>query len=284
MVRRYRAPGTTRSYTARRLEMRGELKFLAPSSSRPVFGPSVGGADARSTLRGDYESHEVEIVDARSLDESFSLDVHGFELHKLATVGNLYDETIVAERHDAQCRDLVTAATGASRVHIFDHTWRSDSALLRGEHASREPSSFIHNDYTPWSAVKRVNAIMGDEAATLTSKPFAIVNVWRPITTVESWPLAVCDSRTLSEESLVAAERRGKGRVGEIYLVRFDASQRWLFFSALRPDEVVLIKTFDSRMDGRARWCVHTSFDEPNGGSTRAPRESMETRLFAFFD
>jgi len=125
---------------------------------------------------------------------------------------------------------------------------------------------------------------MGDEAADLARRDFAIVNVWRPITTVQSAPLALCDARTVSPESLVPAERRGKGRVGEIFLVRYDAGQRWLYFPGMSPEEVLLIKTFDSRTDGRARWCIHTSFDAAEGNAALPARESMETRLFAFFD
>jgi hypothetical protein len=50
------------------------------------------------------------------------------------------------------------------------------------------------------------------------------------------------------------------------------------------PDEVLLIKTFDTRDDGRARWCAHTVFEQSTPAPGASPRESVETRLFAFFD
>lgn len=261
--------------------MRGRLKFLAESSAAPYFAPSVGGPDAKSTLVGDFEMRDVEILDARALDEDFSLDIHGFELRTLPEAGDLYSQDDVERRHEPQCRDLVASVTGASRVHIFDHTWRSDAADIRGHHASREPSSFVHNDYTPWSAPKRVVDILGEESEQLTRGDFVIVNVWRPITTVHSSPVALCDARSMSGDSLVPAERRGKGRVGEVYVVLYDSSQRWMYFPELAPGEVLLIKTFDSREDGRARWCVHTAVEE-TGAIEKPPRESIETRLFAF--
>jgi hypothetical protein len=261
--------------------MRGQLKFLAETSAPPYFAPSVGGSDAQSTLVGDFEMCDVEILDARALDEDFSLDTHGFELRTVSEVGDLYDPEVVSSKHEPQCRELVTAVTGASRVDIFDHTWRSDAADTRGQHGSREPSSFVHNDYTPWSAPKRVVDILGDEGERLTGDDFAIVNVWRPITTVYSSPVALCDARSVAADSLVPAERRGKGRVGEVYVVHYDSQQRWVYFPELAPGEVLLIKTFDSRDDGRARWCVHTAVEEA-GESEKPPRESIETRLFAF--
>ena len=261
--------------------MRGRLKFLSVSSALPYFAPSVGGRDAQSTLVGDFEMREIELVDAREIDEEFSLDTHGFELHSLPAVGDLYDRDVVADLHESQCRELVASATGAARVHVFDHTWRSDAAGTRAQHGSREPSSFAHNDYTPWSAPKRVADILGDEGAELTRNDFLIINVWRPITTAYSSPVAVCDARSITPDALVPAERRGKGRVGEVFVVRYDPRQRWLYFPNLKPDEVLLIKTFDSREDGRARWCVHTAVEEP-ANARKPPRESMETRLFAF--
>ncbi len=261
--------------------MRGRLKFLAENSEPPYFAPSVGGSDAQSTLVGDFEVRDVEILDARALDEDFSLDVHGFELRTLSEAGDLYNQDDIEQRHEPQCRELVTVATGASRVHIFDHTWRSDAATTRGAHRSREPSSFVHNDYTPWSAPKRVIDILGEEGEQLTHDDFLIVNVWRPITTVHSSPVALCDARSISSDSLVPAERRGKGRIGEVYVVRYDPDQRWLYFPELAPDEVLLIKTFDTREDGRARWCVHTAVEE-TVETEKPPRESVETRLFAF--
>lgn len=261
--------------------MRGRLKFIAESSAAPYFGPSVGGADARSTLVGDFEMREVEILDGRLLDENLSLHTQGFELRSLSEVGSLYDSETIADRHEPQCRELVASVTDAVRVDVFDHTWRSDAADTRGQHGSREPSSFVHNDYTPWSARKRVVDVLGDEGERLTRNDFVIVNVWRPITTVYSSPVAVCDARSVSQDSLVSAERRGKGRIGEVYVVRYDPRQRWVYFPQMTPDEVLLIKTFDSREDGRARWCIHTAVEE-TGDTGKPPRESMETRLFAF--
>jgi hypothetical protein len=266
------------------MTVRASLKFLAANTVKPVFGPSTGGAAAHSTLIGDYEDHAVDILDGRCLGEAFELDTHGFELRSLAPVGDLYDREVAAQKHDPQCIELVRETTGGGRVEIFDHTWRSTEADIREQHASREPSAFIHNDYTPRSAVKRVRELMGQEAEMLVRRDFAIVNVWRPIAPVQSSPLAMCDARTVATASLVPTERRGKGRVGEIYLVRYDAGQRWIYFPGMTVDEVLLIKTYDSRTDGRARWCVHTSFEVPDDGQSRPPRESMETRLFVFFD
>ncbi len=52
----------------------------------------------------------------------------------------------------------------------------------------------------------------------------------------------------------------------------------------MRPDEVLLLKCFDTARDGRARWTAHTAFDDPTSPPDAAPRQSIETRTIAFFD
>ena len=51
----------------------------------------------------------------------------------------------------------------------------------------------------------------------------------------------------------------------------------------MEKDEALLIKVYDSMEDGRARFTIHTAFDDPNAPPDAAPRESIETRTFAFF-
>jgi hypothetical protein len=45
----------------------------------------------------------------------------------------------------------------------------------------------------------------------------------------------------------------------------------------------LLIKTYDSATDGRARFSVHTAFGDPTAPTGAAPRESIESRAFVFF-
>jgi hypothetical protein len=52
----------------------------------------------------------------------------------------------------------------------------------------------------------------------------------------------------------------------------------------MQPDEALLIKCFDSKTDGRARFVPHTSFDDPTSPPDARPRVSIEMRTVAFFD
>ena len=72
-------------------------------------------------------------------------------------------------------------------------------------------------------------------------------------------------------------------RVGETASVQFSPSHRWVYFSGMRPDEVLLIKCHDSATDGRARLSFHSAFEDPNTPADAPPRESIELRTLVFF-
>ena len=263
----------------------GVLRYVVPTKEKPVYYASLGGGAAELQMEGLFEEHSVEIADGRALDEETSLDREGFLLisHKSA-VGDFYDGAAVAGTYEPEVKRLVMAATGAVRVVVFDHTWRGGTADVREKRRSREPTNVVHNDYTEASAPQRVRDLMGDEAGALLSCRFAIVNVWRPVKgPVLSWPLALCDARSIAGGDLVASERRAPDRVGELTLVRHNPDHRWIYFPAMAWDEALLIKTFDSELGGVARWSIHTAFEDPAGPPRPAPRESIETRCFAFF-
>ena len=51
----------------------------------------------------------------------------------------------------------------------------------------------------------------------------------------------------------------------------------------LEPDEAILLKCYDSKDDGRARFTAHTAFTDPTSPPEAAPRESIEVRALVFF-
>ncbi len=269
-----------------------ELQYLVPSDEKPIYYASEGGKEAKLDMVGEFEMHWVPIHDGRYRNGmwtggvDFSLDQEGFTLVPHATeIKDFYNETEVKEHYLAEAEALVAKITGATRVLAFDHTLRADIQDIREARKSREPSAVVHNDYTVRSGPQRVRDILGEEAAEAVLKNrFTIVNVWRPIrNTVITSPLAVCDAQSVLPENLVAAERRAKDRIGELLLLTYNPDHRWYYFDRMERDEALLIKTFDSADDGRARCCSHTAFTAPDAPEDAPPRESIEVRTFAFF-
>ena len=178
---------------------------------------------------------------------------------------------------------MLCETTGAAKVVIFAHDVRSGDKSKQDGDRIRQPVSTVHNDYTPVSAPQMVREnLPHDEAAERLRRRFVEINVWRPLRgPVLDRPLAVCDARSIAPEDLVPSDR---GVKHEVYLMSFNPAHRWFYFSKMLVGETLLIKGFDSMLDGRARFTAHASFVDPTTPQDAPPRESMEARALLFFD
>ncbi len=260
------------------------LNYTVDTGEKPVSASiEVGGRLHYRT--GTYEDRMVAIHDARPMRDELTLDEHGFVLTDHATkVTDFLDAEQLKSVYYAEMEALVKEFTGARRVVLFDHTLRTGDTAAQEALKLREPVKVVHNDYTAWSGPQRLRDLLPDEAEGLLERRFAIVQVWRAIRDpIESEPLAVCDARSVAPGDLIAAERRHPGRVGEIYHAAFNPDHRWYYFPRMGRDEALVFKVYDSETDGRARFMIHTSFDDPTSPPGAAPRESIEVRTLAFF-
>jgi len=260
------------------------LNYIVDDGSK-VFtitaGP--GGQDVRSG--GTPDPRRVIIHNGRPHAETFILEGDGFHFVQHATkVADFYDEEQIRRVYYPEMEVLIKAESGARRVVVFDHTLRTADSDLRETKKIREVVSRVHNDYTEWSGPQRVRDLLPDEADELLKNRFAIIQVWRPIRhPVETFPLAICDARTLSPKNLVISERRYPDRIGQTYAITYDSAHRWFWFPRMRREEALVFKVFDSLKDGRARWTAHTAFDDPTSPPHARPRESIEIRTLALF-
>lgn len=261
------------------------LAYLTPSAERPfsyTFAPPPG-VPLRS---GRADRRLVWIRDARTLAEPATLDREGFALVEHASaVRDFYDAEQVRSLYYPEVESLLRAETGAAKIVIFDHTLRAGSPEQRKQKGVQEPVRSVHNDYTAQSGLRRVaDHLEADEAAERLRGRHAIVNVWRAIRgPIEETPLAVCDAQSIEAADLVATDLIYRDRVGEVYSVHFNAAHRWYYYPAMRSHEALLIKTYDSAEDGRARFSAHSAFDDPTSRPGAAPRESIEVRALVFF-
>ena len=112
----------------------------------------------------------------------------------------------------------------------------------------------------------------------------ALYNVWKPLyRRVEELPLAMCDARTHDAGDMLRMDLKYRERTGEIYVMRHSAQHRWFYFPLMEPSHALLLKTFDSETDGRARFMGHSAFEDPETRADAPRRESIEVRTMAFF-
>jgi len=260
------------------------VNYLRDTGEQPfTYTGGPGSTDIRSG--GIPDPRQVAIRNGRPHADRFGLESNGFRFLRHDTaMHDFFDEAEIRRLYYAEMEALVKAETGASRVVVFDHTLRTADDEMREARKLREVVRRVHNDYTEWSGPQRVRDLLPDEAETLLQHRFAIVQVWRPIRhPVESFPLALCDARSMSPKDFVVSERRYPNRIGQTYAVTYNPEHEWYWFPRLRRDEAIVFKVFDSLKDGRSRWSAHTAFDDPTTPANARPRESIEIRTLAFF-
>jgi len=234
-----------------------------------------------------YREHEMTVRNGRPLRDSFEFDTHGFVFVDHRT--RVRDFTDDAERrrvYDPEVQALIRQVSGASHVVVFDHTIRvSDEEMQKAVNA-RPTVKSVHNDYTEDSAPRRLREIVGEEEAERRMKKrWAIVQVWRPIRgPVLIDPLGICDGRSIPRQGFIRVERRYKYRTGVVYHIAHHPAHEWYYFPRMTRDEALVFKVFDSDETKPARFTAHSAFDDPATPPDAPPRESIETRTFAFFD
>jgi hypothetical protein len=260
------------------------LNYLAEATPKPVnyaYEPPAG-VPRRS---GKYVTQSVDIRNGREVLSKFSLDTNGFVLTEHETaVKDFYDPDEVKSVYYPEVERLVKRVTGAERVVVFDHIVRNPVLAERGEKGVRSPATIVHTDYSFKSAPRRVRDHLPEKADRLLRGRFAEINVWRAIRgPIESSPLALCDARSLGAEDIVPTDLVYRERVGETFGFLYNPKHRWFYFPRMERNEAILLKCYDSKDDGRARFTAHTSFDDPNSPPNAAPRESIEVRALVFW-
>ena len=253
-----------------------EVYFYDPPQGTAVRSP------------GD-DPHEMAVHDGWDRAESFSLDREGFVLREFHSDFEQWDDdAAIRENFYGEAAAFVKRNVGANRVVIFDHTIRAkrNDKQQTSEHTTsqRAPVMLVHCDYTPNSGPLRVRQLLPGEADELLRRRVAFYNFWKPLRrTVEERPLAMCDVTSSTHQDFITMKLRYRDRDGEIFAMRHSPQHHWWYFPRMTPDQVILLKTFDSATDGRARFIGHSAFDDPNTRPNAPMRESIEIRTIAFF-
>jgi hypothetical protein len=261
-----------------------DLNYLAPSQDRPrtyTFDPPSG--EPRSNIVP--EPHGVPIHDVRPIAATVTLDREGFALvQQKSSVRDFYSEDEIRNVYYPEAEQLLKRATGADRVFVFDHTVRKRVAGAADRNGGpRQPVARVHVDHTEKSGPQRVRDLLPDEAEELLKGRLQIINLWRPIRgPLLDSPLAVCDARTVKPGELVASDLVYPDRVGETYSVKYNPDHQWFYVPRMTVDEVLLLKCYDSKTDGRSRFAPHTAFADPTAPPEAPPRESIELRTLVF--
>ncbi|KAL2175486.1 uncharacterized protein P884DRAFT_206109 [Thermothelomyces heterothallicus CBS 202.75] len=213
----------------------------------------------------EFEAVEEAIQDIRLADRPFTLDDNGFCHATAPTSFSDWDSrSKVEECYLPEVKSLLKRLVdGADEVEIFD--WRERrrqmgtpaTPSLDTSQTPRppnmndpadplQPAKQAHVDQSPTGAIKRVKTMKGDRASSLLEGRLRIINLWRPTETVENWPLALCDGASMTRDDLLETDLVRRDYVGSTMFAKYRPGYSWYYLSNQRPEEVCLIKNFDS--------------------------------------
>ena len=230
------------------------------------------------------DEHQVTIHDVRPIREELAFDRNGFVLVDEPTGVTDFADANELARYCRETEVLVKRLTGANKVVSFGPMIRTNAT---GAHGHNQPAHGAHVDYGARTVADFTRDLLpAEEAEQRLAGRHMLINVWRPITMVESAPLAVCDASTVRREDLFDSEV--VGGLGDFnrrslwgFNLAYDPGHRWYWVPHMQPWEALAFKLFDSD-EGAVQHTAHSAFEDPNTPPDAAPRQSVEVRTIAY--
>jgi hypothetical protein len=260
--------------------IRATIRYVVKGESS-IFYPAE-----RAKSYWPPDDHEMTITNARPLLDQLNVARNGFTvLQHQTAVTDFADATQISDVFLPEAVQLAKQVNGAVKAFAFGPVVRTDAP---GSVQGALPAHGAHVDYGRRTIEDFTHATLGDEADYWLSKRVVLMNFWRPITTVYSSPLALCDASTVAPGDLHPSEiRGGLMNINRQSLFGFNLSynpaHRWYYLPRMQPDEVFAFKLYDSDAT-RPQWTGHTAFDDPNTPQDSPPRQSIEVRTVSFIE
>ncbi|KAM0803107.1 hypothetical protein BDR22DRAFT_802241 [Usnea florida] len=249
-----------------------------------------------SHAQSNEVSHEypgIRIKSLRGLENEFTLDRNGFQIFQDVDCGNDYFDDPDAVRRDyyPTIERLLKEKLGAQSAIAFTHDVRRREpqfpALPRGTGRSPQPIQGVHVDLTPrWAEQKLRMLFTAEESLEILQRRWQVLNVWRPLFgPLQDWPLALCDYPSIDpQRDLVPSDNIYTHIVTETYNVYHHNSHRWYFLGDMKPNELLVFKSYDSMAaEANARVCPHAAFEHPETPANARPRESIECLVYVVY-
>lgn len=240
-------------------DLRTRIVYFSKSDGKP-FRYATVSRNTKPNFRLQYR--QVVVRNARNAEDPPTLEAQGFCLRSQSTAFSAFgDAERVKKQYCPEIVDLVRRELGATRAFAFDHVLLSSRSGLATSPSADMPAFTAHNDYTKRISPIRLRELLGEAETRNWRKGRVIqINVWRPFNrVVEETPLALCDGGTLEKRHLVTAELRFEDRNSEFYFLRPSRKHVWWYYPLMSPDELLLIKGYDSKKTARARLAPHAA-------------------------
>ncbi|MFC4254203.1 hypothetical protein GRI97_02115 [Altererythrobacter xixiisoli] len=262
--------------------VRAPIAYVADTGERPRY---YANAHEKDTIV--LAPVDMTITDMRGHD--LSLDREGCLLTSApSAVADWADQDQIARIHLPELDSLLKRITGCDVTSITPRGILrfSERSGKTGSSDNSHPARFAHVDVSPETGARFRAQSAPQDRPVIRSAQY---NVWRAISGApQDVPLALCDWRSIAGQELIKADAIFDPPGGapefsfEGYVVAHDPGHRWIWFSNMTPDEVIVFKTSDS--DSSAAQCIpHVAFDSPIVPDDAPPRVSIEMRANCYW-
>ncbi|KAG6374486.1 hypothetical protein JVT61DRAFT_4529 [Boletus reticuloceps] len=249
------------------------LNYHQPQDQLPYYYVGCQPPAGMPVCNVGNEPHSAIIHDARGKQDAFSLDISGFQWVNYPS----------AEKEFIDRERIKTVYYGEVEDILKRYAGETKPARL----TARGPAHIVHADQSFAAAEQKVRECLPDDAERLLKGRYQIINVWRSAIHIHLlfvWRvlmLRMTSAPSIVDADLVPVRMIYSNRESGSYNVKYNPEHKWYYLSDQTPDEVMLLKCFDSDTD-KARLAPHSAFPDGTSPADAPHRQSIEVRALVF--
>jgi hypothetical protein len=244
---------------------------LDPTSRECMDKLGVALAHCESKCSNFYDAAEVERVFYIEM-EKLLLDFYPDATDALVYNHDVFDKDYEGDRTEDQ--DNKNPGVNANYANLVHNDLNDNSGRVR----CRE---LLTKNLRNFGREQNCSEAEADEKM---SRRFLSINLAKPMETVEQNPFVLCAWPSFADQPYINNYRIYDDRVGETTRFTYRPDHEWYWLPHQRPDEVSMLKCYDSITDGSvSRWSFHTACIDHSAPADARCRKNVVVRAFVFF-
>jgi hypothetical protein len=244
---------------------------LEPTSPECMDKLGVALAHCESKCRNFYDAAEVERVFYPEM-EKLLLEFFPDATDALVYNHDVFDKDYTGDRTEDQANK--NPGVNANYVNLVHNDLNDNSGRVR----CRE---LLTQNLRNFGREQHYTTAQADAKM---SRRFLSINLAKPMATVRQNPFVLCAWPSFADQPYITNYRIYDDRVGETTRFTYRPSHEWYWFPQQQPNEVSMLKCYDSVTDGSvSRWSFHTACIDPTAPEDAPCRKNVVVRSYVFF-
>ena len=244
---------------------------LSPFSAECMDKLGVALAHCESKCTNFYDAHEVERVFYPEM-EKLLLEFYPDATDALVYNHDVFNKDYTGDRREDQANK--NPGVNANYAYLVHNDLNDNSGRVR----CRE---LLTKNLRNFGREQRYTEA---EADAKMSRRFLSINLAKPMETVHQNPFVLCAWPSFADQPYITNYRIYDDRVGETTRFTYRPNHEWYWFPQQKPNEVSMLKCYDSITDGSvSRWSFHSACVDPTAPEDAPCRKNLVVRSFVFF-